>query len=116
FGTGADIGSDEELGFLGIPGLLEPEQVSALLREQQSKQIKGGASKPAPVSDHRQLMDLRSQLSKNVSAGAARTGTPHAQIHTKLRSVCGGPAVPQANADQLRARIEKLQDWFVGRK
>ncbi|GAA0204009.1 DEAD/DEAH box helicase [Glutamicibacter creatinolyticus] len=116
FGTGADIGSDEELGFLGIPGLLEPEQVSALLREQQSKQIKGGASKPAPVSDHRQLMDLRSQLSKNVSAWAARTGTPHAQIHTKLRSVCGGPAVPQANADQLRARIEKLQDWFVGRK
>ena len=116
FGTGADIGSDEELGFLGIPGLLEPDQVSALLREQQNKQISRGASKPEPVSDHRQLMDLRSQLSKNVSAWAARTGTPHGQVHNKLRSVCGGPAVPQANADQLRARIEKLQDWFVGRK
>ncbi len=116
FGTGADIGSDEELGFLGIPGLLETDQVSELLRKQQSKQINRGGTKPEPVSDHRRMMELRTKLSKNVSAWAARTGTPHGQIHNKLRSVCGGPAVPQATADQLQARIDKLQDWFVGRK
>jgi hypothetical protein len=116
FGTGADIGSDEELGFLGIPGLLDTEQVSELLRAQQNKQISRGATKPAPVSDHRRMMDLRTKLSKNVSAWSARTGTPHAQIHTKLRTVCGGPAVPQATADQLQARLDKLSDWFVGRK
>ncbi|MGO2031560.1 MAG: DEAD/DEAH box helicase, partial [Glutamicibacter ardleyensis] len=116
FGTGAELGSDEELGFLGIPGLLDTEQVSALLREQQNKQINRGATKPAPVSDHRRMMDLRSKLSKNVSAWASRTGMPHGQVHNKLRSVCGGPAVPQATVDQLQARIDKLQDWFVGRK
>ncbi|WP_404290494.1 DEAD/DEAH box helicase [Glutamicibacter arilaitensis] len=116
FGTGAELGSDEELGFLGIPGLLDTEQVSALLREQQNKQISRGATKPEPVSDHRRMMDLRSKLSKNVSAWASRTGLPHGQVHNKLRSVCGGPAVPQATADQLQARIDKLQDWFVGRK
>ncbi|MGP9782039.1 hypothetical protein CQ017_14360 [Arthrobacter sp. MYb224] len=116
FGTGAELGSDEELGFLGIPGLLDTEQVSALLREQQNKQISRGATKPEPVSDHRRMMDLRSKLSKNVSAWASRTGVPHGQVHNKLRSVCGGPAVPQATADQLQARIDKLQDWFVGRK
>ncbi|PRA08244.1 hypothetical protein CQ010_18170 [Arthrobacter sp. MYb211] len=116
FGTGAELGSDEELGFLGIPGLLDTEQVSALLREQQNKQISRGATKPEPVSDHRRMMDLRSKLSKNVSAWASRTGVPHGQVHNKLRSVCGGPAVPQATADQLLARIDKLQDWFVGRK
>lgn len=116
FGTGAELGSDEELGFLGIPGLLDTEQVSVLLREQQNKQINRGATKPAPVSDHRRMMDLRSKLSKNVSAWASRTGMPHGQVHNKLRSVCGGPAVPQATVDQLQARIDKLQDWFVGRK
>jgi len=116
FGTGADIGSDEELGFLGIPGLLDTDQVSELLRKQQSKQINKGGTKPEPVSDHRRMMDLRTKLSKNVSAWAARTGMPHGQVHNKLRSVCGGPAVPQATADQLQARIDKLQDWFVGRK
>ena len=90
--------------------------MSELLRKQQNRQISKGATKPEPVSDHRRMMELRTKLSKNVSAWAARTGTPHGQIHNKLRSICGGPAVPQATADQLQARIDKLQDWFVGRK
>jgi len=29
FGTGADVGSDEELDFLGLPGLLDADQVRA---------------------------------------------------------------------------------------
>lgn len=38
FGTGADIGSDDELDFLGIPGLLDAEQVGTLLRQRQHEQ------------------------------------------------------------------------------
>ncbi|MCT9870259.1 DEAD/DEAH box helicase [Paenarthrobacter aurescens] len=123
FGTGADIGSDEELDFLGIPGLLDAEQVGTLLRqrqhEQQSRKKRqsplAAAASPA-VPDHRMLMDLRNELAKNVAAWAARTGTPHGVVHTKLREVCGGPAVAQANEEQLQARLRKLQDWFIGRK
>ena len=70
----------------------------------------------APVVDHRALMEMRSTLSKNVSAWSARTGTPHGVIHTKLREVCGGPAVAQANAEQLQKRLDKLQGWFIGKK
>src|SRR5699024_10007138 len=40
FGTGGAVGSDEELDFLGIPGLLDAEQVSALLRQRQAEQLK----------------------------------------------------------------------------
>lgn len=123
FGTGADIGSDEELDFLGIPGLLDAEQVGTLLRqrqhEQQSRKKRqsplAAAASPA-IPDHRMLMDLRNELAKNVAAWAARTGTPHGVVHTKLREVCGGPAVAQANGEQLQARLRKLQDWFIGRK
>ncbi|WP_017200119.1 DEAD/DEAH box helicase [Arthrobacter sp. M2012083] len=123
FGTGADIGSDEELDFLGIPGLLDAEQVGTLLRqrqhEQQSRKKRqsplAAAAAPA-VPDHRMLMDLRNELAKNVAAWSARTGTPHGVVHTKLREVCGGPAVAQANEEQLQARLRKLQDWFIGRK
>ncbi|WP_284975367.1 DEAD/DEAH box helicase [Arthrobacter sp. efr-133-TYG-104] len=123
FGTGADIGSDEELDFLGIPGLLDAEQVGTLLRqrqhEQQSRKKRqsplAAAAAPA-IPDHRMLMDLRSELAKNVAAWSARTGTPHGVVHTKLREVCGGPAVAQANEEQLQARLRKLQDWFIGRK
>lgn len=130
FGTGAEVGSEEELDFLGIPGLLEPEQVSMLLRQRQAEQVSrrrknvaDGTEAPthhdeqfADVVDHRKLRELRSQLQKNVSAWSARTGTPHGVIHSQLRSECGGPAVAQASVEQLEHRISKLQNWFVGRK
>lgn len=120
FGTGGEIGSEEELDFLGIPGLLDTEQVAALLRQRQQEQVSrrkstGPTSSPSGIPDHRRLMDLRNELAKNVSAWSARSGTPHGVVHTKLRELCGGPVVAQANEDQIRARLKKLQDWFVGR-
>jgi superfamily II DNA or RNA helicase len=118
FGTGGEIGSDEELDFLGIPGLLDADQVATLLRQRQQEQVsrrRVPSSSPAGVPDHRRLMDLRNELAKNVSAWSARTGTPHGVVHTKLRETCGGPAVAQASEEQLRARLKKLQEWFIGR-
>ncbi|HEY8866896.1 MAG TPA: DEAD/DEAH box helicase, partial [Solirubrobacteraceae bacterium] len=38
FGTGADVGSPEELDFLGLPGLLDADQVTALLTQRQAEQ------------------------------------------------------------------------------
>jgi hypothetical protein len=134
FGTGGEVGSEDELDFLGIPGLLDAEQVGTLLRQRQHEQLNrksqrgsqataagagAGAAGPAAgaaVPDHRMLMDLRTELAKNVAAWSARTGTPHGVVHTKLRTVCGGPAVAQANEEQLQTRLRKLQDWFIGRK
>lgn len=122
FGGGVAVGSEEEADFLGIPGLLDAEQVSTLLRERQTRhaQRRSGdapAEPPAPaVPDHRRLKELRSQLSKNVSAWSARTGTPHGIIHNQLREKCGGPAVAQASEDQITARLALLQRWFIGRK
>jgi len=121
FGLGGMVGSEDEQDFLGIPGLLDADQVGVLLRQRQAEQVsrrsKGrpAQEEPRDVVDHRRLMDLRGQLSKSVAAWAARTGTPHGQVHNRLRAICGGPAVAQASAEQLEKRIAKLQDWFVGR-
>ena len=96
------------------------DRVSELLRERQSRsaQRQGGGTAPQQpaVPDHRRLKDLRAQLSKNVSAWSARTGTPHGVIHNELRSKCGGPPVAQASEEQLNARLAMLQRWFIGRK
>ncbi|MCB4207250.1 DEAD/DEAH box helicase [Arthrobacter sp. UM1] len=122
FGLGGDVGSDEEMDFLGIPGLLDAEQVNILLRERQHEQIRRQKRRPAAEAepqgavDHRQLKELRNQLAKSVSAWAARSGMAHGVIHSELRRLTGGPPVAQANAEQIQARIERLQDWFVGRK
>lgn len=114
---GLEIGSDEEQDFLGIPGLLDADQVGTLLRARQKDHASRRPASAAPqVVDHRQLKDLRNKLAKNVAAWAARTGKPHGSIHNELRRICGGPAVAQASAEQLQARLDKLQDWFVGRK
>ncbi|WP_323958743.1 ATP-dependent helicase [Arthrobacter sp. JZ12] len=124
FGTGGEMGSEEELDFLGIPGLLDADQVGVLLRQRQQEQqsrrrrpAAAAAHEPAApdVVDHRQLTELRGQLAKNVSAWSARSGMPHGVVHTELRKACGGPAVAQANEEQLRRRLKKLQDWFIGR-
>lgn len=120
FGLGGAVGSEEELDFLGIPGLLDAEQVSALLRQRQAEQIRRrpGAARPdepRDVVDHRRMKELRSELSKMVSAWAARSGTPHGVIHNRLREVSGGPAVAQASKEQLEKRLRTIRGWFVGR-
>lgn len=128
FGTGGAVGSEDELDFLGIPGLLDADQVSTLLRQRQAEQLKrrpdsngtnGQASEQQEsesVVSHRKMKELRSQLSKSVAAWSAKTGTPHGSIHNRLREISGGPAVPQATQDQLEQRLTTLQGWFVGKK
>jgi superfamily II DNA or RNA helicase len=127
FGTEAAVGSDEELDFLGIPGLLEPEQVTTLLRQRQAQQLAARSNRapssptaapaePVPMATHREVTALRKELHGLVGAWARRTSQPHATVHAALRSACGGPEVPKASADQLRARIEMLRGWFVGKR
>ncbi|GAA1366507.1 DEAD/DEAH box helicase [Brevibacterium luteolum] len=127
FGSGGMIGSEDELDFIGIPGLLEPEQVTELLRTRQAEQTKrrarSGARNQTAVPtaelaehDHRLLKEERSKLQTMVGAWARRTGKPHAAIHVDLRKACGGPPVAEASRKEIQARITKLQAWFVGRR
>ncbi|WP_142120016.1 DEAD/DEAH box helicase [Rarobacter faecitabidus] len=117
FGTAADPGSSEEADFLGLPGLLEPDQVSTLLRSRQADQLRGGRGGQADEEfDHRRAAELRKELQKLVSAWSRRSGQPHGSVHTALRRASGGPEVPQATVAQLEARIATLRKWFVGKR
>nr|WP_240930438.1 DEAD/DEAH box helicase [Isoptericola sp. BMS4] len=125
FGTGADVGSDEEQDYLGLPGLLDADQVTTLLRQRQAAQARGtsggdAAQREAVLEqseqEHRRASALRKELSKLVSAWARKSGTPHGKVHSELRRRCGGPEVPLATADQLSARVEMVRGWFVGKK
>ena len=50
FGTATFAGSDEEADYLGLPGLLDAEQMRALLRDRQSRQLAGRAAAGAEQS------------------------------------------------------------------
>ncbi|HEU4567149.1 MAG TPA: ATP-dependent helicase, partial [Marmoricola sp.] len=110
------VGSEEEMDFLGIPGLLEPDQVRELLRHRQSERARRRATPPAaddlePMLSHEQLAVLRRELNSLVAAWHHRTGQPHGVTHAALRKECGGPAAAVATADQLRRRIDTLRHW-----
>src|SRR6185437_15328015 len=128
FGTATDAGSPEEEDYLGLPGLLEPDQVATLLRKRQAAQLAARSAvaapkeptdgglfelpgeappppEPKPAVSREQLAALRKELNGLVGAWSHRTGQPHGVIHTELRNACGGPALPQASAEQIKARI-----------
>jgi superfamily II DNA or RNA helicase len=116
------VGSEEEMDFLGIPGLLEPDQVRELLHSRQNERARKqkrsaeAASVTAPdtveqLSTHEQLAVLRRELNGLVAAWHHRTGQAHGITHAALRKECGGPAAAVATADQLHARINQIRDW-----
>jgi superfamily II DNA or RNA helicase len=117
FGLHAEAGSAEEEDYLGIPGLLEPDQVAHLLREHQSRHASRVPAKPpVPVSAHRALAKQRKELNALVAAYARKSGTAHAAVHLDLRRACGGPELATATGEEVAARIERLRLWLVGRR
>jgi hypothetical protein len=126
----------EEEDFLGLPGLLEPEQVALLLKNRKAVQLRtdgqrGNAAQPGKPGQTRQpaalnekaaaaeaavsgptarevLAALRKELNGLVAAWHHRTGQPHAAIHADLRRSCGGPQLAQASAEQIRSRIAMM--------
>ena len=112
FGLTAQSGSSEEQDYLGLPGLLEPDQVKDLLRRHQA-QHQARHSGTAQVSAHAELRALRKELNALVAAWHHRTDQPHGVIHAELRSACGGPSSAIATADELRQRIDHIRDWAI---
>lgn len=111
FGTATPAGSDEEADYLGIPGLLDPDQMRDLLRRRQDEQLatRTASGTPPARTTHGTLRELRRELNALVAATHHRTGRTHGWIHNELRRICGGPPVAAANGEQLQARIEAVR-------
>ena len=111
--------------FLGLPGLLSPEQTAALLaqrdgelRKRATRARRTDIDQPAagPVEtpgepagaaaggSWRAAAGLRREVNRLVSVLAARTGTPHSALHAQLRSAVPGPASASASVDILESR------------
>ncbi|GGM90767.1 DEAD/DEAH box helicase [Dactylosporangium sucinum] len=124
FGIPAQTGTPEEEEYLGLPGLLTPDQVTTLLSKRQADQLaaakRRGAEAPVAAAEppsapqqprtagERRIV-LRRQLNTLVAAHHHRTGLPHGKIHAELRRLCGGPPSAQATIEQLEERIATIQ-------
>jgi superfamily II DNA or RNA helicase len=128
------VSADDE-DFLGLPGLLSPEQTASLLaqrdgelRKRATRARRGDNSAVGPAPQDPDLVnavaavqgivsgggswraagDLRREVNRLVAVLSARTGTPHSALHAQLRSAVPGPASASASAELLEARREHL--------
>lgn len=118
---GTSFSADEE-DYLGLPGLLAPDQVRTLLSQRQTEWLSRSArhapvaAAPEPVERPQQsvrerLGTLRKELNTLVALHHHRTNTPHGKIHNDLRASCGGPPTAMASMEQLQERIATLRTW-----
>jgi len=111
--------------FIGIPGLLTPEQTAELLSKRDddlrlriAASHRAGDAEDFMVVDEppeeeaagwRDAADLRREINRLVSRVSAKTSTPHAVVHTQLRQSVPGPPSASASVDVLRMRRERLR-------
>jgi hypothetical protein len=116
FGTAAMATTEDEQDYLGLPGLLQPDQMRALLRRRQEQQLARATERSSASSvttrsptmrEH--LAGLRRELNTLVAMAHHRTGRPHAAIHQDVRTACGGPPTAMATTDDLKKRIAYLR-------
>lgn len=129
--------TDDDEDFLGLPGLLSPEQMASLLAhrdaglrkrvDEAAKQrgLFGDDPDPDPDPDSgdgspaaggsvtsaagwRAAAGLRKEVHQLVARVSARTGSPHAAVHAQLRRAVPGPPSASADVDVLSRRRDHL--------
>ena len=119
YGMQAEPSSRDEAEYLGLPGLLEPDQVATLLADRQRRQVARTSRKdqrdkvPEEVSLFRALEGRRRELNGIVTQVARVRGVPHSHIHAGLRRAAGGPSLAQATTEQVEARIRLARAWLA---
>jgi superfamily II DNA or RNA helicase len=119
YGLQSEPTSADEAAYLGLPGLLEPDQVASLLAERQRRQLARANRRerqekvPAEVSLFRALEGRRKELNSLVAQVARVRGVPHSHIHAGLRREAGGPSLAQATTEQVDARIRLARQWLA---
>lgn len=119
YGLEAEPTSADEADYLGLPGLLESDQVAVLLADRQRRQLARASRRdrrekvPAEVSLFRALEGRRKELNSLVSQVARVRGVPHSHVHAGLRREAGGPPLAQATTEQVEARIQLARRWLA---
>ncbi|PKQ21451.1 MAG: hypothetical protein CVT65_18485 [Actinobacteria bacterium HGW-Actinobacteria-5] len=119
YGMQAEPTSADEADYLGLPGLLEADQVATLLADRQRRQLARASRREKrervseEVSLFRALEGRRRELNSLVSQVARLRGVPHSHVHAGLRREAGGPPLATATTEQVEARIRIARQWLA---
>ena len=125
--TGTVDLTGDDADYLGLPGLLTPEQTASLLmrrdadhrrrasatRVDEATQDTGAddetAQARADALSWRAAGELRREINSLVGQLAARTSAPHGVVHARLRKAVPGPPSAAAPVEVLASR----RDWLL---
>jgi hypothetical protein len=110
--------SQDDEDFLGLPGLLSPEQTAQLLASRDAELRRRVPLSQAEEMDEalqpstwRELDSLRKEIHYLVGRFAGRSGRKHSDIHVETRKAVPGPPSASASLDTLVAR----RDYLLGK-
>jgi len=111
----AELAAEDE-DFLGLPGLLTPEQTATLLAVRdadirRSSTLFDELDAVADANHWRDVDALRKEVAGLVRTWAARSSRKHSEIHVELRAVAPGPPSAAASVEVLVAR----RDYLLGK-
>ena len=113
----AELSAEDE-EFLGLPGLLTPEQTASLLasRDAELRRHRPGTlfdemEEALESTSWRDVDALRREVHQLVGQLASRSGRRHAEVHVEVRAAVPGPTSASAPFEILQER----RDWLLGR-
>jgi superfamily II DNA or RNA helicase len=130
FGTATAAGSPEEEDFLGLPGLLDPDQVRTLLRKRQDAQLAARSKGASPQAASPQAASPQAASPQAAGLKAlgptgggltattftpgqpAATGTPEVPVSSGAAAAASAPAPPVSR--QALAALRKELNGLVG--
>ena len=110
--------SDEEAEYIGLPGLLSPNQMATLLRkrddELKQKRLQENpelaededSAEPNPLL----ALELRKSINRMVSRTALKRGVGHAYVHGMVKKAVPGPPTAHADVEVLQERKRWLEE------
>lgn len=106
--------SEEDADYLGLPGLLSPEQIAAILRKRdlELRKLVGQdsfAENEKKEENPMRAIEIRKDINRIISRVALKRNISHGYLHKKLRSEVPGEPTAHASLELL----EKRYDWLL---
>lgn len=111
--------TEDDVAFIGIPGILDPKEIASLLQKRDAEirknlGIPNEREEPKevvlnPIEAEKAKKEIRKDINRFVSRIALSKGLPHAQVHARTRKAVAGPPTAVADVEILNQRLEWLQ-------
>lgn len=112
--------TEEDEDFLGLPGLLSPEQMATVLRKRDEELRRQARERGEEIVEEDSgdenpylSLEVRKDINRLVSRVALRRNVGHAYVHKQVRNAVPGPPTANAGLEVLQKRKQWLEENYL---